>query len=32
MHGFSDAQLKDIGISRGDIDRIASGEMTTRFS
>lgn len=32
LHELSDAQLKDIGISRYDIGRVARGEMTTRFS
>ncbi|PDQ22944.1 hypothetical protein CN311_01065 [Mesorhizobium sanjuanii] len=28
LDGFSDAQLKDIGISRGDIDRVVRSHMT----
>lgn len=29
LHGLSDAQLKDIGISRCDIERVTRGHMTT---
>ncbi|MEX0954483.1 MAG: DUF1127 domain-containing protein [Rhizobiaceae bacterium] len=31
LHALSDVQLKDIGLSRCDIGRVARGEMTTPF-